>query len=272
MTSLAPETPLLAVRDLWAGIDGKTILKGVNLVVRPGEVHAIMGRNGSGKSTLAHVLMGHPAYEVTRGEVFLDGRDLKNLDVTERARAGLFLGFQYPVPIPGVPVTGFLRAAVRARGNGGSAGAGPTDAPLREFRRTLLTAMREAGIPEDFASRPVNEGFSGGEKKRLEVLQMLILKPRIAILDETDSGLDIDALKAVADGINRGIAAGIGVLLITHYQRILDHVTPDVVHVFLDGRVALSGGPEVARKVEERGYEWLEAPGEAESPASLGTR
>ncbi len=269
MMSLAPETPLLAVRDLWAGIDGKTILKGVNLVVRPGEVHAIMGRNGSGKSTLAHVLMGHPAYEVTRGDVFLDGRDLRDLDVTERARAGLFLGFQYPVAIPGVPVTGFLRAALRARRSGGSESA---DVPVREFRRTLLGAMREAGIPEDFASRPVNEGFSGGEKKRLEVLQMLMLKPRLAILDETDSGLDIDALKAVADGINRGIAAGIGVLLITHYQRILDHVKPDVVHVFLDGRVALSGGPEVARELEERGYEWLEAPGEAVNPASLGTR
>ncbi len=264
MKDCATVSPLLVVRDLWAGIEGKTILKGVDLVMRPGEVHAIMGRNGSGKSTFAHVLMGHPAYEVTRGEVRLDGRDLSALDVTERARAGLFLGFQYPVAIPGVPVTGFLRAAVRA--------ARSQDIPPREFRRTLLAAMREAGIPEEFASRAVNDGFSGGEKKRLEVLQMLMLKPRLAILDETDSGLDIDALKAVADGINRGTAAGIGVLLITHYQRILEHVKPDVVHVFLDGRVVRSGGPEVARELEERGYEWLEAPGEAVNPASLGTR
>lgn len=242
--------PLLEVRDLWAGTGGKTILKGVNLVMRPGEVHAIMGRNGSGKSTLAHVLMGHPAYEVTRGEVLLDGRDLLGLDVTERARAGLFLGFQYPVAIPGVSVTGFLRAAVRAIRS--------QETPPREFRKTLLQAMREGGIPEDFASRSVNDGFSGGEKKRLEVLQMLLLKPRLAILDETDSGLDIDALKAVAAGVNRGIAQGIGVLLITHYQRILEHVKPDVVHVFLDGRVVKTGGAEVARELESRGYDWLD--------------
>lgn len=260
----AGDRPLLEVRDLWAGIDGKTILKGVNLVVRPGEVHAIMGRNGSGKSTLAHVLMGHPAYEVTRGEVFLDGQDLLGLDVTERARAGLFLGFQYPVAIPGVPVTGFLRAALRAVHS--------QDVPVREFRKTLRAAMREAGLPEDFASRPVNDGFSGGEKKRLEILQMLMLKPRLAILDETDSGLDIDALKAVAEGVNRGIAAGIGVVLITHYQRILDHVKPQVVHVFLDGRIALTGGPEVARQLEERGYEWLDTPGETASSASPARR
>ncbi len=260
----AGATPLLEVRDLWAGMDGKTILKGVNLVVRSGEVHAIMGRNGSGKSTLAHVLMGYPGYEVIRGEILLDGRDLRSLDVTERARAGLFLGFQYPVAIPGVPVTAFLRAALRAVRS--------QDVPPREFRKTLAAAMREAGIPEEFASRPVNDGFSGGEKKRLEVLQMLMLKPRMAILDEADSGLDIDALKAVAEGVNRGIAAGIGVMLITHYQRILDHVKPDVVHVFLDGRVVLSGGPEVARQLEQRGYEWLETPGDTASPASPATR
>ncbi len=245
--------PILEVRDLWAATGDKTILKGVNLVIRQGEVHALMGRNGSGKSTLAHVLMGHPAYQVVSGEVTLDGRDLKDLDVTERARAGLFLGFQHPVAIPGVPVYAFLRAALEA--------AGAKEAAPREFRRMLLATMREHGLSEDFLMRAVNDGFSGGEKKRLEVLQMLWLKPRLAILDEVDSGLDVDALKAVAQGIQKAIASGIAVLLITHYQRILEHVRPDVVHVFLDGHVVRSGGPEVAREVEERGYDWFDAQG-----------
>jgi len=251
-------TARLEIRDLWAGTGGKTILKGVNLVMQPGEVHAIMGRNGSGKSTLANVLMGHPAYEIERGEILLNGMDLRPLDVTERARAGLFLAFQYPVAIPGVSVSNFLRAAVRSVHG--------RDVPPREFRKMLTAAMRELGVPESFATRHVNDGFSGGEKKRLEILQMLLLRPTLAILDETDSGLDIDALRAVAEGVNRGIASGVGVLLITHYQRILDHVQPHVVHVFLDGRIVKTGGPALARELEQRGYDWLEPESAPQGP------
>ncbi len=244
--------PILEVRDLWAGTGGKTILKGVDLVVRPGEVHAIMGRNGSGKSTLTHVLMGHPAYEVQGGEVRFLGRNLLEMDVTQRARAGLFLAFQYPVAVPGVPVSSFLRTALRSvKGR---------DVPAREFRRTLQAAFADLGIPDAFASRYLNDGFSGGEKKRLEVLQLRLLEPTLALLDETDSGLDIDALKTVSGGIARSIEAGVSVVLVTHYQRILQYVTPHVVHVFLDGRIVRTGGAELARELESRGYDWLDAP------------
>jgi len=244
-------TPILEVKGLRAATAGKTILKGVDLAVRPGEVHAVMGRNGSGKSTLSNVLMGHPAYAVEGGEALFEGQDLLAMDTTARARAGIFLAFQYPLAIPGVTVSTFLRAAYRATKG--------VDVKPSEFRRRLLGEFRELGIPEDFAGRYVNDGFSGGEKKRLEILQMLLLEPKLAILDETDSGLDIDALRVVSQGINRAIANGVSVLLITHYQRILDHVAPHVVHVFLDGRVVRTGGPELAREVEARGYEWVEA-------------
>ncbi len=242
--------PILEIRDLWAGTAGKTILKGVNLVVNPGEVHAIMGRNGSGKSTLTNVLMGHPAYEVQKGEVLYRGRNLLDLDVTQRARAGLFLAFQYPVAVPGVTVSSFLRAAVRAvKGK---------DVSAREFRKTIQAAFKQLDIPDAFLSRYLNDGFSGGEKKRLEVLQLSLLEPSLALLDETDSGLDIDALKTVSGGIVRAIERGVSVILVTHYQRILQYVTPHVVHVFLDGRIVRTGGPELARELESRGYDWLD--------------
>jgi len=255
------EAPVLEVRDLWAGTAGKTILKGVDLVVKPGEVHAIMGRNGSGKSTLANVLMGHPAYEVQKGRVLFRGRgpdgvlrapqDLLAVDVTARARAGLFLAFQYPVAVPGVTVSSFLRAALRS-GRG-------RDVPAREFRKLLQASFKDLEIPEAFASRYLNEGFSGGEKKRLEVLQLRMLEPSLALLDETDSGLDIDALKSVSGGIVRAIERGVSVVLVTHYQRILQYVTPHVVHVFLDGRIVRTGGPELAHELESKGYDWLDA-------------
>lgn len=241
--------PILEVRGLHASIAGKAILKGVDLVVKPGEVHAIMGRNGSGKSTLSNIVMGHPAYTVDAGEIRYQGQDLLEKDVTERARAGIFLAFQYPVAIPGVSVAQFLRSALKAMGR---------EVPAREFRKQLVAAFADLGIPDAFATRHVNDGFSGGEKKRLEILQMLLLQPKLVLLDETDSGLDIDALKTVAAGINRAIAQGVSVVLVTHYQRILEYVRPDHVHVFLDGRVAMSGGPELARELESRGYEWVE--------------
>jgi Fe-S cluster assembly ATP-binding protein len=210
-----------------------------------------MGRNGSGKSTLGNVLMGHPAYEVTAGEARLDGQDLLSLSTTERARAGLFLAFQYPLAIPGVTVPSFLRTALRA--------ARDRDVPPREFRKLLKAGFEELGIPEAFATRAVNDGFSGGEKKRLEILQLLMLEPRVAILDETDSGLDVDALRTVSAGIVKAIERGVSVVIITHYQRILEYVKPDVVHVFLDGRVVRTDGPDLAREVERRGYDWVDA-------------
>jgi Fe-S cluster assembly ATP-binding protein len=250
--------PILEVRGLHASIAGKAILNGVDLAVKPGEVHAIMGRNGSGKSTLSNVVMGHPAYAVDAGEIRYQGQDLLALDVTERARAGIFLAFQYPVAIPGVSVAQFLRTALKSMGR---------EVPAREFRKQLVAAFADLGIPDSFATRHVNDGFSGGEKKRLEILQMLLLQPKLALLDETDSGLDIDALKTVAAGINRAIAQGVSVVLVTHYQRILEYVRPDRVHVFLDGRVAMSGGPELARELESRGYEWVE-PGAIAAPAA----
>jgi Fe-S cluster assembly ATP-binding protein len=244
------DTPVLEVRDLWAATAGKTILKGVDLTVRLGEVHAIMGRNGSGKSTLSNVLMGHPAYEVLKGTVRFQGRDLLAMDVTARARAGVFLAFQYPVAVPGVSVFNFLRQALRARGQ---------ELPAREFRKTLMAAFKALEVPDAFATRYLNDGFSGGEKKRLEVLQLSLLRPSLALLDETDSGLDIDALKTVSGGITKAIAQGVSVVLVTHYQRILQYVKPDVVHVFLDGRIVRTGGPELAHTLEEKGYDWVDA-------------
>ncbi|HET6260378.1 Fe-S cluster assembly ATPase SufC [Pseudonocardia sp.] len=241
----------LEIKDLHVSVateDGaKEILKGVDLTIRAGETHAIMGPNGSGKSTLAYAIAGHPKYEITSGEVTLDGEDVLAMTVDERARAGLFLAMQYPVEVPGVSTSNFLRAAATAvRG----------EAPkLRTWVKEVKSAMSDLDIDPDFAERNVNEGFSGGEKKRHEVLQLALLKPKIAVLDETDSGLDVDALRVVSEGVNRYREGGeTGVLLITHYTRILQHITPDVVHVFAGGRIVESGGPELADELEKSGY------------------
>ena len=242
--------PVLDVRDLHVSVEGKEILKGVSLVVRPGEIHALMGRNGSGKSTLSAALMGHPRYHVASGTVRYCGEDLLALPVHERAKKGVFLCFQYPQALPGVQVANFLRQSVKAvRGDA---------VPAKEFRPLVKRELEFLEVPQAFMTRYVNDGFSGGEKKRLEILQMLLLQPRLAILDETDSGLDIDALKTIAAGINRLKSPDRAQLLITHYQRILDHVTPDFVHVLMNGKIVKSGGPELAKELEARGYDFIE--------------
>jgi Fe-S cluster assembly ATP-binding protein len=242
--------PLLQIEDLVVAIDDKQIIKGLDLTVRRGERHALMGRNGSGKSTLSHAIMGHPHYEVLGGRILFKGEDITAMSTDERARLGVFLGFQYPMTITGVTVANFLRQATRSI-HGESVSAG-------EFRKKVKQTMADLGVNPDFAKRYLNEGFSGGEKKRLEILQMSILEPTLAVLDETDSGLDIDALRVVADGINRNHAEDRATLLITHYQRILRYVEPDYVHVMIDGRIVRSGGSELAHELEERGYDWLE--------------
>ena len=240
-------TPLLAVEDLHASVDGVEILKGVDLVVDPGTIHAIMGPNGSGKSTLANVLMGHPGYQVTRGRIIVKGEDITETKADQRGRAGMFLGFQYPEEIPGVSVVNFLRTALSNRTG--------TDFTVLELRLRVMDAMRELGMDPSFADRYLNEGFSGGERKRNEILQMSVLEPEVAILDETDSGLDIDALKTVAEGVNRLRSPDRGFVIITHYQRMLDYITPDVVHIFLDGRIVESGEATLADTIEETGYD-----------------
>jgi Fe-S cluster assembly ATP-binding protein len=233
--------------------DGTEIVKGVDLSVNAGETHAVMGPNGSGKSTLAYAIMGHPAYEITEGEILLDGENIVEMGADERAQRGLFLAFQYPHAIPGVTVTSFLRSALNALRK---ARAGEDDpVAVKEFRTELLAQMEHLKVPRELAMRYLNDGFSGGEKKRVEILQMAMLKPRIAVLDETDSGLDIDALKIVAQGVKELVGPDMGALLITHYQRILNYVTPDFVHVFVDGRIVEEGGPELAHKLEAEGYE-----------------
>jgi Fe-S cluster assembly ATP-binding protein len=242
----------LAIRNLHASIDGAEILKGVDLELSKGEVHAIMGPNGSGKSTLAHVLMGHPAYEVTDGEVELKGEQLLELEPDERSRLGLFLAFQYPSAIPGVTVANFLRLAVNAHRRGPDGEENPIRIP--EFRKLLQESMEQLKIDRSMTSRYLNEGFSGGEKKRMEMLQMAVLKPEIAVLDETDSGLDIDALRIVADGVNRLVGPDMGALVITHYSRLLKYIKPDHIHVLIDGRIVRSGGPELADELEREGY------------------
>ncbi len=242
------DTAVFQCKNLRVSVDGKEIVKGVDLSIHAGETHALMGPNGSGKSTLAAALMGHPAYEVT-GEIWLEGQPVAELPPDERARRGMFLSFQYPVAVPGVTVASFLRAAVGARFG--------KELPVREFRDLLRGTMDRLGVSRDFASRYLNDGFSGGEKKRLEILQMELLAPRFALLDETDSGLDIDALKVVADGIKRASGSEVGVLLVTHYQRILNYVRPDRVHVFKDGRIVRTGGFELSQQLEERGYDWI---------------
>ena len=246
---------LLELKNLHVALeDGTEIVKGVDLAVSPDEVHAVMGPNGSGKSTLAYALMGHPAYEITEGEILFEGENVLELGADERAQRGLFLAFQYPHAVPGVTVTSFLRSAINAIRK---AKAGGEDDPVAipEFRKELLAQMDRLKVSRELASRYLNDGFSGGEKKRVEILQMAMLKPRIAILDETDSGLDIDALKIVAEGVKELVGPEMGALVITHYQRILDYITPDFVHVFIDGRIVEEGGPELAHKLEAEGYE-----------------
>ncbi len=246
---------LLELRNLHVvhGETGREIVKGVDLAVDTGEIHAVMGPNGSGKSTLAYALMGHPAYEITEGEARFDGEDLLAMGADERAQRGLFLAFQYPHAIPGVTVTSFLRSAINSIRK---ARAGEDDPiPIPEFRKELMAQMERLKVSREMASRYLNEGFSGGEKKRVEILQMAMLKPRIAVLDETDSGLDIDALKIVASGVQELVGPEMGAVVITHYQRILNHIEPDFVHVFVDGRIVEEGGPELAHKLEAEGYE-----------------
>ena len=243
-------TPMLEIRNLHARIEDREILKGVNLVVPAGQVHAVMGRNGSGKSTLSYVLAGKEDYEVTEGEVLLDGVDILGLDPNERATAGLFLAFQYPVEIPGVATMTFLKAAINAQRKA----RGETELSTPDFMRSVKDAGRDLHIDSDMLKRPLNVGFSGGEKKRAEILQMALLKPKMCVLDETDSGLDIDALKVVSDGVNALRDPYRSMLVITHYQRLLNHIVPDVVHVFSDGKVVESGGKELALELESKGY------------------
>jgi Fe-S cluster assembly ATP-binding protein len=250
---------VLEINDLHVAIEGKEILKGVNLTLRQGEVHALMGPNGSGKSTLSYALMGHPNYEVTQGTVTLGGVNLLDLEAEDRAKAGLFLAFQYPTSIPGVTVANFLRHAVtnirhpeRLEGH--------DLMPMRDFRKELRTEMDELGMDPEFARRYLNEGFSGGEKKRAEVLQLAMLRPAFAILDETDSGLDIDAVRVVSEGVNRVSAKnGTGLLVITHYQRILNYIKPQFIHILFGGRIVESGGPELVDQLEREGYDWVRA-------------
>jgi Fe-S cluster assembly ATP-binding protein len=248
---------LLELKNLHVALeDGTEIVKGVDLSVSPNEVHAVMGPNGSGKSTLAYALMGHPAYRITEGQILFDGEDVTELEADERARRGLFLAFQYPHAVPGVTVTSFLRSAINAIRKAKKGEDDPI--PVKEFRTVLLEAMDKLKVPRELAQRYLNDGFSGGEKKRVEILQMALLKPRIAVLDETDSGLDIDALKVVASGVQGLVGPEMGAVVITHYQRILNYIEPDYVHVFIDGRIVEEGGPELAHRLEAEGYEAFE--------------
>jgi Fe-S cluster assembly ATP-binding protein len=245
---------LLEIANLHVATeDGTEIVRGLDLAVDSNEVHAIMGPNGSGKSTLAYALMGHPAYEITDGDIKLDGESILELEADERAQRGLFLAFQYPHAVPGVTVASFLRSAVNAMRKAANGG---EDDPVKipEFRKQLDEAMKQLQVPKEMAGRYLNDGFSGGEKKRVEILQMAMLRPRIAVLDETDSGLDIDALRVVASGVRSLVGPETGALVITHYQRILNYVKPDFVHVFVDGRIVREGGPELAEQLEAEGY------------------
>lgn len=244
---------LLQIKGLKASIDGKPILQGIDLEMRAGEVHALMGPNGSGKSTLANVLLGHPSYEVTGGQVLLDGQDVLSMPTHERSRRGLFLAFQYPVEVPGVTVGKFLKRVLEIQVQE----AGQARMNVSAYIKELRAAMDFMEMEQNFINRYLNQGFSGGEKKRMEVLQMLMMKPRFAVLDETDSGLDIDALKVVSRGVNRLRGPEFGALIITHYQRILNHIHPDFVHIMVKGRILTSGGAELVRVLEERGYEWV---------------
>jgi Fe-S cluster assembly ATP-binding protein len=256
---------VLEIRDLHATVDGKEILRGINLTVRKGEIHAIMGPNGSGKSTLAKILAGHPSYEVTKGEVLFEGRDLLELEPDERAREGVFLAFQYPVEVPGVSNAQFLRLAYNEKRKH----LGEEELDPLEFKELLAERAKVVEMDAGLMSRSVNEGFSGGEKKRNEILQMAVLEPKLAVLDETDSGLDIDALRVVSEGVNRLRTPENAVVLVTHYQRLLNYIVPDRVHVLYRGRIVRSGGKELALELEEKGYDWIkEAAGEQQSATS----
>jgi Fe-S cluster assembly ATP-binding protein len=243
----------LEIRNLHVSAEGKQILKGLNLEVSAGQIHALMGPNGSGKSTLANAIMGHPALEVTEGEIRLRGEEITESAPEDRARAGLFMAFQYPVAIPGVTVAKYLRMAVNAQREV----RGESEIKLKDFRKQTEAAMELMDIPREFSSRYLNDGFSGGEKKRMEILQLAMLRPQLAVLDETDSGLDIDALRTVAEGVSKFAGPEMGILIITHYQRILHLVEPDFVHVMYDGRIVKEGGPELVGLLEERGYGWI---------------
>lgn len=249
----------LVIRNLHASVDGKEILKGIDLTIEQGKIHAIMGPNGSGKSTLAYSLAGHPRYEVTDGEVWYKGQDVLDLEPNERAKLGIFLAFQYPVAVAGVTVANFLRAAMNAQRARDGVDVKATAIPMAEYRKVIKQRMDMLEMAPDFARRYLNEGFSGGEKKRLEILQMAMLQPSMAVMDETDSGLDIDALKIVAEGVNRIKAekAELGVLVITHYQRLLNYIKPDYVHVLMEGKIVREGGPELALELEEKGYDFI---------------
>ena len=246
--------PFLEIKGLHVKIEDKEILKGISLKVEKGEVVALMGPNGSGKSTLAYTLAGHPRYEVTKGKIFLNGEDITEASPDERARKGLFLSFQYPQEIPGVSVSNFLRTAINAKREA----KGEKPLPVIDFHKLLHEKLNLLKVDKSFSLRYLNEGFSGGEKKRMEILQMAMLQPNMGILDETDSGLDVDALRAVAEGINKLKGPELGIVLITHYQRILNYITPDKVHIMIAGKIAKSGGKELALEVENRGYEWVE--------------
>ncbi len=243
----------LEIRNLHVSAEGKQILKGLNLEVSAGQIHALMGPNGSGKSTLANAIMGHPALEVTEGEIRLRGEDITESAPEDRARGGLFMAFQYPVAIPGVTVAKYLRMAVNAQRED----RGESEIKLKDFRKQTEAAMELMDIPREFSSRYLNDGFSGGEKKRMEILQLAMLRPEFAVLDETDSGLDIDALRTVAEGVSKFAGPEMGILIITHYQRILHLVEPDFVHVMYDGRIVKEGGPELVGLLEKRGYGWI---------------
>jgi len=243
----------LEIRNLHVRTEEREILRGVDLDVEKGRIHALMGPNGSGKSTLANTIMGHPGYEVTEGTISFNGEDITEADPEERSQAGLFMAFQYPVAIPGVTVTKYLRMILNAQREA----RGEPEIKIKDFSRTAQAAMEEMDIPREFSTRYLNDGFSGGEKKRMEILQLALLQPQMAVLDETDSGLDIDALRTVAEGVNRSISADMGVLIITHYQRILHLVEPDAVHVIYDGRIVKQGGPELVSTLEEKGYGWI---------------
>lgn len=245
--------PILEIKDLYASIEGKPILKGINLMVHSGEIHTIMGPNGAGKSTLAKILAGHPAYEVISGEILYKNQSINELEPEERAHAGIFMSFQYPIEIPGVSNIQFLHTAV----NSTLKAKGSPEISLQDFEKSLDEIMKRMEIKPEFKERSLNEGFSGGEKKRNEILQLAVLKPEVAILDETDSGLDIDAMRIVARGVNQLMNPEMGLILITHYQRLLDYIKPHFVHVMLEGKIVQSGGPELALELEDKGYDWL---------------
>lgn len=255
----------LVIKNLHVSVEGQEILKGLDLEINRGEVHAIMGPNGSGKSTLANTLMGHPAYQVTEGEIWFKGQNIVELPTDKRSRLGLFLAFQYPSAIPGVSVANFLRTAINARyqqpdasgSENGDRSGRSRGLPMREFRKLLKDKMSMLKMDPSFTRRYLNDGFSGGEKKRMEILQMAMLQPEIAVLDETDSGLDIDALRIVSEGVNQLMSPDLGVLVITHYQRILNYIKPEHVHILVNGRIVTSGGPELALELEDKGYDWV---------------